>query len=92
MGSVKHLVASIVHFLNDQMHNGGLSSDAAESLEVAIQCLESAYSVSVADASLRPNTPLLDIFRDYCGTLDEVSNILYFLRKLYYHPYSLLLF
>lgn len=75
MGSVKHLVASIVHFLNDQMTNGGLSSDAVESLEVAVQCLESAYDVSGADNSLRPNTPLLDIFRDYSGTLDEADDL-----------------
>lgn len=73
MSSVKHLVASIVHFLNDQMHNGGLSSDAAESLEVAIQCLESAYNVSGADESLRPNTPLLDIYRNHSGTPEAVS-------------------
>ncbi|XP_026285391.1 small glutamine-rich tetratricopeptide repeat-containing protein beta [Frankliniella occidentalis] len=75
MSSVKHLVASIVHFLNDQMHNGGLSSDAVESLEVAIQCLESAYSVSGADEALRPTTPLLDIFRDYSGTLEDAEEL-----------------
>ncbi|KAK3931778.1 Small glutamine-rich tetratricopeptide repeat-containing protein alpha [Frankliniella fusca] len=75
MSSVKHLVASIVHFLNDQMQNGGLTSDAVESLEVAIQCLESAYSVSGADDSLRPTTPLLDIFRDYTATLDDVTEL-----------------
>lgn len=73
MSTVKSLVASIIHFLNDQMQNGGLSSDAVESLEVAIQCLESAYSVSSTDESLKPNTSLLDVYRDYTGVTDDVS-------------------
>lgn len=73
MSTVKSLVASIIHFLNDQMQNGGLSSDAVESLEVAIQCLESAYSVSGTDESLRPTTSLLDMYRDYTGASDEVD-------------------
>lgn len=60
------------------MHNGGLSSDAVESLEVAIQCLESAYSVSGADESLRPNIPLLDIFQDVTGSIEAVSVRSYF--------------
>ena len=72
MTNVKPLVASIIHFLNDQMHNGGLSSDAVESLEVAIQCLESAYGVSGSDESLRPSIPLLDIFQDVTGSIDTV--------------------
>lgn len=47
---VKGLVASIVQFLTQQLEDGGLSADSRESLEVAIQCLESAYSVQATDA------------------------------------------
>lgn len=52
------------------MQNGGLSSDAVESLEVAVQCLESAYSISGSDESLRPNVPLLDLYRDISGPIE----------------------
>lgn len=57
------------------MQNGGLASDAVESLEVAIQCLESAYGVSGADDSLRPTVPLLDIFQDFTGNLDAADDL-----------------
>lgn len=51
---VRQLVASIVQFLTRQLEDGGLTADSRESLEVAIQCLESAYSVQASDAP--PNT------------------------------------
>ena len=47
---VKGLVASIVQFLTQQLEDGGLTADSRESLEVAIQCLESAYNVQATDA------------------------------------------
>ncbi|XP_033219621.1 small glutamine-rich tetratricopeptide repeat-containing protein alpha-like [Belonocnema kinseyi] len=52
---VKGLVASIVQFLTQQLEDGGLTADSRESLEVAIQCLESAYSVQAADAPVNFN-------------------------------------
>ncbi|XP_076352981.1 small glutamine-rich tetratricopeptide repeat-containing protein beta-like isoform X1 [Tachypleus tridentatus] len=67
MSEVKRLVAAIIQFLGDQLHNGDLTSDAKESLEVAIQCLETAYAVrhdSPTSASVTTNRSLLDIFRD----------------------------
>ncbi|XP_043467653.1 small glutamine-rich tetratricopeptide repeat-containing protein alpha-like [Leptopilina heterotoma] len=47
---VRQLVASIVQFLTRQLEDGGLTADSRESLEVAIQCLESAYNVQASDA------------------------------------------
>ena len=64
--NIKRLVASIVQFLGDQTSdtNDQLTPDAKESLEVAIQCLESAYSVSSSDAHLLPSKTLVQIFTD----------------------------
>ncbi|XP_013786316.1 small glutamine-rich tetratricopeptide repeat-containing protein alpha-like isoform X2 [Limulus polyphemus] len=67
MSEVKRLVAAIIQFLGDQLHNGDLTSDAKESLEIAIQCLETAYAVrhdSPTTASVTTNRSLLEIFSD----------------------------
>lgn len=47
---VKGLVASIVQFLTQQLVDGDISADSRESIEVAIQCLESAYNIQASDA------------------------------------------
>jgi len=64
MAEVKRLVASIVQFLGDQLGSQELTADAKESLEVAIQCLESAYGVSSSDVHLLPSRTLVDIYSD----------------------------
>lgn len=56
----KHLVVAILKFLEDQRQNGGLSEDATESLEVAGQCLESAYGVDLLESSTLAKYPLPD--------------------------------
>ncbi|KAJ7308148.1 hypothetical protein JRQ81_008662 [Phrynocephalus forsythii] len=58
----RRLAFSIVQFLQDQLLNGGLSPDAQESLEVAIQCLETAFGVSMEDRSLALSQTLPEIF------------------------------
>lgn len=62
MADTKRLAFSIIQFLHDQMSSGSLSSDVQESLEVAIQCLETAFSVSVEDQSLAVSQTLPEIF------------------------------
>lgn len=47
---MKGLVASIIRFLTKQLEEGDITADSRESLEVAIQCLESAYNVQASDA------------------------------------------
>jgi small glutamine-rich tetratricopeptide repeat-containing protein alpha len=64
MADVKRLVASIIQFLGEQLGVQELSTDAKESLEVAIQCLESAYEVSSSDAHLLPSKTLVEIYSD----------------------------
>ncbi|XP_015359105.1 small glutamine-rich tetratricopeptide repeat-containing protein alpha isoform X1 [Marmota marmota marmota] len=62
MDNKKRLAYAIIQFLHDQLRHGGLSSDAQESLEVAIQCLETAFGVSVEDSGLALPQTLPEIF------------------------------
>jgi small glutamine-rich tetratricopeptide repeat-containing protein alpha len=64
MSDVKRLVASIVQFLGSQISGDVLTSDAKESLEVAIQCLENAYEVSSSDTYLLPSKSLTEIYSE----------------------------
>ncbi|XP_005999910.1 small glutamine-rich tetratricopeptide repeat-containing protein alpha [Latimeria chalumnae] len=62
MSNTKRLAYSIVQFLHDQLQSGELSSDAQESLEVAIQCLETAFGVTMEDKELAVSQTLPEIF------------------------------
>ncbi|XP_074160500.1 small glutamine-rich tetratricopeptide repeat-containing protein alpha isoform X2 [Sminthopsis crassicaudata] len=70
MEDKKRLAYSIIQFLHDQLHHGGLSPDAQESLEVAIQCLETAFGVTVEDRDLAVSKTLPEIFEAATGKKD----------------------
>lgn len=68
MSTVKRLALAIVQFLAEQKQYGNMSPDAQESLEVAVQCLETAFELSPEDAaSLSVSKSLVDIFQDSLG-------------------------
>ncbi|XP_029469042.1 small glutamine-rich tetratricopeptide repeat-containing protein alpha [Rhinatrema bivittatum] len=69
----KCLAYSIIHFLHDQLSHGDLSPDAQESLEVAIQCLETAFGVSMEDRNLAVSKTLPEIFA--AATLKEIPSV-----------------
>ncbi|GAB0200817.1 small glutamine-rich tetratricopeptide repeat-containing protein alpha [Grus japonensis] len=71
MADQKRLAYSIIQFLHDQLQNGGLSPDAQESLEVAIQCLETAFGVSMEDQGLAVSQTLPEIFEAAVGKEPE---------------------
>ena len=60
--AVKGLISAIVQFLTDQLQDGDITADSRESLEVAIQCLESAYNVQASDAPANFN--LLQVYKN----------------------------
>uniref|UniRef100_A0AAV2KT42 SGTA homodimerisation domain-containing protein n=1 Tax=Knipowitschia caucasica TaxID=637954 RepID=A0AAV2KT42_KNICA len=62
MSDTKRLAFSILRFLHDQLNSGTLTSDAKESLEVAVQCMETAYEISTDDQSLAVPMSLPEIF------------------------------
>ncbi|XP_014207659.1 small glutamine-rich tetratricopeptide repeat-containing protein beta isoform X2 [Copidosoma floridanum] len=57
----KTLIASIVRCLSQLLEEDDLTADSRESLEVSIQCLESAYGVQAANVS--SNFDILKIFK-----------------------------
>lgn len=54
----KHLVFAILDFVEQQIASSELGPDAKESLEVATQCLQSAYGVSLQDENASAAYPL----------------------------------
>ncbi|TKS75228.1 Small glutamine-rich tetratricopeptide repeat-containing protein alpha [Collichthys lucidus] len=67
----KRLAFSILRFLHDQLQSGNLSSGAQESLEVAVQCLETAFEVSTDDQSLAVPMTLPEIFASATAKVDS---------------------
>lgn len=66
MSENQRLIYAIVKFLRDQLTINELPPDGAEGVEVAIQCLESAYNISSTENSkLEVSKPLVDIFKSY---------------------------
>lgn len=63
MSEVKPLVASIVDFLKRQLDSSELNADLRESLEVGIQCLESAFEIS-NDSTLQ-KVDLLKMYKEH---------------------------
>lgn len=59
--AVKGLVAAIVQFLTHQLEDGDITADSRESIEVAIQCLETAYNVQASDTP--PKFNLYDVYK-----------------------------
>ena len=59
-----------MQFLRSQLENTSancLSDEGTESVEVALQCLETAYSVSNDNKELAVSKPLYEIFVDGIG-------------------------
>ncbi|XP_063417901.1 small glutamine-rich tetratricopeptide repeat-containing protein beta-like [Mytilus trossulus] len=77
MADVNRLVFSIIRFLEDQKTAANLSDEGVEGLEVAIQCLESTYSVSTQDPQqvkkLSVPKNLLDIFNSQLSSEPEAE-------------------
>ena len=62
MSEKRRLIFSIVQFLNKELGSEDISDDAKESLEVASQCLQTAYCLAPEDTHLEVSSGLEDIF------------------------------
>ncbi|KAF9133053.1 hypothetical protein BGW39_010743 [Mortierella sp. 14UC] len=75
----KHLVFSILEFLQTSISNGTIKQDDAEGIEVAIQCIGEAFGVDVNDAaqaqtySTKPAT-LVSIFDVFVNAQKKLGN------------------
>lgn len=58
----------MIQFLQSQLEGGngggGLTEEGVESVEVAVQCLETAYGVSLAQSDLAVSKNLYQIFSE----------------------------
>jgi len=63
MSDKRRLVYSILKFCNSELQSNELSDDAKESLEVASQCLQSAYALTTEDTHLQVSKSLEEIFK-----------------------------
>jgi len=64
MTDKRRLIYSIIQFCNKELQSVDLSDDAKESLEVASQCLQSAYSLTTDDKHLEVSKNLETIFHE----------------------------
>lgn len=68
MTTVQKLVFAIMRFLDHQSESGGHQNDVRESIEVAHQCLASAFDVNPEDRARLETTPdLLTLFANCVG-------------------------
>jgi len=65
----RRLIFSIVEYLNKELANEDISEDAKEGLEVASQCLQTAYCLAPEDTHLAVSKPIDVIFNE--ATVNE---------------------
>ena len=63
MSDKRRLAFSIIQFCQQELQGNDLSDDAKESLEVASQCLQSAYALNLEDKHLEVSKTLENIFQ-----------------------------
>ncbi|XP_041270543.1 small glutamine-rich tetratricopeptide repeat-containing protein beta isoform X3 [Onychostruthus taczanowskii] len=62
MSSVKRLVYAVIRFLREQSQMDTFTPDEQESLEVAIQCLETVFKITLEDTHLASSQHLIEMF------------------------------
>ncbi|XP_059058757.1 small glutamine-rich tetratricopeptide repeat-containing protein alpha-like [Achroia grisella] len=65
MSDIKIVAASIVHFLKQQLDSDSLSLDSRESVEVGVQCIETAFELGPEDTAR--SVDLLQLVRQQRG-------------------------
>ena len=70
----RRLIFSIVQFLNKELVDDNISEDAKESLEVASQCLQTAYCLAPEDTHLEVSKGLEEIF--HSATQNEPVSVI----------------
>jgi len=73
MKNKKKLALLIVNHLKTQLSNGSFSDESLESMEVAVQCIESAYNLNPT-ASDDVGVKLESIVKEYYQVREPVVN------------------
>lgn len=72
---IKYFMRNFLNFLTSQLDEKKFSDDCAESIEVAIQCLNTAYDLPPVDNNIDTdplnNINIFDIFRNACFNINS---------------------
>ncbi|XP_063312990.1 small glutamine-rich tetratricopeptide repeat-containing protein beta [Pelobates fuscus] len=75
MSSIKRLVYAVIQFLREQSQRDDYTSDEQESLEVAVQCLETVFKIGPEDAHLATSKSLEEVFSQAHPMSNELSPV-----------------
>ncbi|XP_053313918.1 small glutamine-rich tetratricopeptide repeat-containing protein beta [Spea bombifrons] len=75
MSSLKRLVYAVIHFLREQSQRDDYTSDEQESLEVAVQCLETVFKIGPEDTHLATPKSLEEMFSQAYLKKEELTPI-----------------
>jgi len=78
MENKKKLALLIVNHLKTQLSNGSFSDESLESMEVAVQCIESAYNLNPTESD-EVTVKLESIVKEYYQVREPVVNNLLFI-------------
>lgn len=78
MEDKKKLALLIVNHLKTQLSNSNFTDESIESMEVAVQCIESAYNLNPTESN-GVDTKLEDIVKDYYKVKEKKVNYLFIL-------------
>ncbi|XP_072272454.1 small glutamine-rich tetratricopeptide repeat-containing protein beta [Pyxicephalus adspersus] len=73
MSSIKRLVYAVIQFLREQSQRDVYTADEQESLEVAVQCLETVFKISPGDVHLSTPNSLEELFSQAHFKNDELT-------------------
>lgn len=78
MEDKKKLALLIVNHLKNQLTNGGFSEESLESMEVAVQCIESAYDLNPTESDY-VDYKLENIVKEFYHAKEQKVNYLLFI-------------
>lgn len=82
MSETKRIVYAIIKFLRNQLNAGELSMEGLEGVEVAIQCLESAYDISINDTHLDTTMALEELVQSVTEVSVQTFSYTHFYKNL----------
>jgi len=70
----KRLAYAVLAFLDEEFRKPSTTTDSRESLEVAMQCLETAFGITLRDTCLKPSKSLREIYQNPSTSTSGMPN------------------
>uniref|UniRef100_A0A8R1DI42 SGTA homodimerisation domain-containing protein n=1 Tax=Caenorhabditis japonica TaxID=281687 RepID=A0A8R1DI42_CAEJA len=71
----KNLIVAFLQFIRAKSGQGPISQEQAETLEIAIQCLEGTFNIDDGSYAFQPSRPLIDLFTEAEGVSSGESSL-----------------